>query len=192
MGCSVSSKSQNRRLQSFESYFIRVNRLSTRFQTPKAEAEKRKEEERAHRSYKTKQLFPPSSPSSWWELLLLLCAPNTAGCNWCIVGNVWHPDIPNFPLLIPKCRFSERMCCFRPCQEKKKALQNFMCVHFGKETGTLKRIFVLFSERKFLISDPISGSGSWEFGAPALFGVQRFPKFWPKPPEQLLIEWVWL
>lgn len=60
---------------------------------------------------------------------------------------------------------------------RKKNSANFMCVHFGKQKGALKRVVVLFSEGKFLISDPISGSGSWEFGAPALFGVQRFPKF---------------
>lgn len=176
MGYSVSPKSQNLRLQAFVSYFIRINRLSTVFQTPKSEAEERKEEERAHRSYKTKQLFPPSSPSSWGELLLLLCTPNTGGCIWCIAGNFKHSYIPDFSLLFPKCRFSQRICCIKTCQEK-KGLQNFKCVHFGKETGTLKRIVVLFSEGKFLINEPSSGSGSWEFGVPALFGVQRFPKF---------------
>ncbi len=137
MGCSVSSKSQKRRLQSFESYFIRVNRLSTRFQTPKAEAEKRKEEERAHRSYKTKQLFPPSSPSSWGELLLLLCAPNTAGCNWCIVGNVWHPDIPNFPLLIPNADF-QRGCAASDRVKKKKRLCKTLCASIWKRNGNFK------------------------------------------------------
>lgn len=104
---------------STSSYFIRIKRLSTVFQTPKSEAEERKEEERAHRSYKTKQLFPPSSPSSWGELLLLLCTPNTGGCIWCIAGNFWHSYIPDFSLLFPKCRFSERLCCIKTCQEKK-------------------------------------------------------------------------
>jgi len=69
------------------------------------------------------------------------------------------------------------MFCFKACQEKKKSLQNFMCVHFGKKHVDFKTVVVLFSEGKFLISDPISGSGSWEFDAPALFGVQRFSQF---------------
>lgn len=176
MGYSVSPKSQNLRLQAFVSYFIRINRLSTLFQTPKSEAEERKEEERAHRSYKTKQLFPPSSPSSWGELLLLLCTPNTGGCIWRIAGNFWHSYIPDFSLLFPKCRFSERLSCIKTCQEK-KVCKTLCASILEKKRGTLKRTVVLFSEGKFLISDPISGSGSWEFGVPALFGVQRFPKF---------------
>jgi len=48
---------------------------------------------------------------------------------------------------------------------------------FWKKHVDFKTVVVLFSEGKFLISDPISGSGSWEFDAPALFGVQRFSQF---------------
>ncbi len=137
MGCSVSSKSQNSRLQSFERYFIRVNRLSTRFQTPKAEAEKRKEEERARRRYKTKQLSPPSSPSSWGELLLLWCAANTVGCSWYIAENFGHPAILNFTRLFPKCRFSERICCFRRVKKKESSAK--LLVHpFWKRNGNFK------------------------------------------------------
>lgn len=189
MGCSVSSKSQNRRLQSFESYFIRVNRFQKRF-TLKQRREKRRRGRTdviKPNSYPLRPAPVPEENFCFYDALQTLLDETAALLK--------TSDTLIFTIVcyyFQNADFQRGYAASERVKKKTKALQNFKCIHFGKEMGTLKRIVVLFSEGKFLISDPISGSGSWESGAPALFGVQRFPKFWPKPPEQLLIEWVWL
>ncbi len=177
MGCSVSSKSQNSRLQSFESYLIRVNRLSTRFQTPKALRQRREKRRRGRadvikpNSYPLRPAPVPEENFCFYDALqtLLDVTGTLLKTSDTLLFSILRDYFQNADF--------QRGYAASDVSRKKKALQNFKCIHFGKETGTLKRIVVLFSEGKFLISDPISGSGSWEFGAPALFGVQRFPKF---------------